>query len=112
DFAARSRLLLRVALEPRAERLAREAGEWPLAMDAQPVVHDLPRRPERPAEVHEHPQRPEAPRKAVEGADAAEDAVAEWQPVLAVALRHHLVLELGHVHAGGALRLAGLALHA
>ena len=45
-------------------------------------------------------------------ADVAEDAVAPGQAVLAVILVQELRLEPGHVHVGGALALARLALEA
>ena len=96
-------------VEPAREALAGEARQLAVAMDAAPAMQQRPRRPQRREAVG---QRRRATTPAAQRADAGEGAVAQRDAVLGVALTEHLVLDLRHVDAGGALGLAGLALDA
>ena len=78
-------------------------------MHAAPAMQQRPRRPQRREAVG---QRRRAAAPAPQRADAGEGAVAQRDAVLGVAPAEHLVLDLRHIDAGGALGLAGLALDA
>ena len=96
-------------IEPLFERDFGELREGP------PPVHtDRPfQEPLVPGMVHDPvAQRREYGTEPVERFDAAEQAVAQGQPVFLVVVGEELVLHLGHVDVGGTLALAALALQA
>ena len=79
-----------------------------------PVHADRPfEDPLMPGMVHDPvAQRCEGGTEPVECFDAAEQAVAQGQPVLLIVVGEEFVLHLGHVDVGGTLALAALALQA
>ena len=96
-------------IEPVGEGLAREGGQRPPPVDARDPLHEPAVRPGARDPVGDRRQPRAEPR---EPRDVPEQPVAQGQPVDRVVVVQELVLHLGHVHVGRALRLAALALEA